>query len=154
MPADIEIFKIHLRRWVLIIGVFQVLFGCLVGFIPPTSVHWFRGIVMAHIEFTSNGVLMTVLGLLTRELRMPRWALHLWFWTLLVGTWTNGSAGVAAALSGRSSALMTTMNSAFPPPGGIENGLSTWLLMVCGVTIIAALVLTLIGLVRSRAEVG
>ena len=54
-------------------GVLQITVGCLVGFIPPSAVAWFRGIVMAHIEFTVNGVL------------------------LVVGTWANGAAGIAAA---------------------------------------------------------
>ena len=151
MTTD-DLFKTRLRRWVIIIGVFQVLFGCLVGFIPPTAVPWFRGIVMAHIEFTSNGVLMTVLGLLTRELRLPRTALHAWFWTLLVGTWANGSAGVVAAFSGNSTTLMSTINKAFPPPGGATNTLSTDLLLVTGAAIVIALLLTLAGLVRAREE--
>ena len=72
----------QLRRWVLVLGVAQVLFGCLVGFIPPTAVPWFRGIVMAHIEFTANGVLMVVIGLLARELRLGAVALKIWFCAL------------------------------------------------------------------------
>ena len=70
MHDDVESLREQLRRWVLLIGVAQVLFGCLVGFIPPTAVSWFRGIVMAHIEFTANGVLMIVVGLLARELQL------------------------------------------------------------------------------------
>src|SRR6185503_14856836 len=81
----------RLRRLVLVGGVAQVLVGCLVGFIPPTAVPWFRGIVMAHIEFTANGVLMVVIGLLARELRLGAATLKIWFWTLLIGTWTNGA---------------------------------------------------------------
>ena len=51
--------KANLKRWTLFLGVLQITVGCLVGFIPPSAVAWFRGIVMAHIEFTANGVLMT-----------------------------------------------------------------------------------------------
>ena len=63
----------------------------MVGFIPPSAVQWFRGIVMSHIEYTANGVLMIVFGFLLNELRLQRWALILWFATLQVGTWTNGT---------------------------------------------------------------
>jgi hypothetical protein len=151
MKNQVELLKEHqhLRRWVLLIGVAQVLFGCLVGFIPPTAVSWFRGIVMAHIEFTANGVLMTVVGLLARELRLGPMAWRAWFWTLLVGTWTNGAAGLVGAFAGQSSPLMPTLNQNFPAPGGPANAAVTGLLMVCGVTIVIALVLTLVGLARA-----
>jgi len=137
-----------LRRWTLILGVLQILVGCLVGLIPPTAVEWFRGIVMAHIEFTANGVLMIAIGLLTRELSLSQSALYVWFATLQFGTWTNGAAGVAAAFGGASSSFMPTLNEKFPPPHGSESALVTGLLLVCAVTIIVALVLTLYGLVR------
>jgi hypothetical protein len=141
-----------LRRWTLILGVLQILVGCLVGLTPPTAVEWFRGIVMAHIEFTANGVLMIAIGLLTRELGLGRGALLTWFATLQIGTWTNGAAGIAAAISGASSALMPTLNEQFPPPHGTANVVVSGLLTACAVTIIIALVLTLVGLARGRAS--
>ena len=150
MNTGVDSLKEELRRWVLLIGVAQVLFGCIVGFIPPTAVPWFRGIVMAHIEFTANGVLMTVIGLLARELRLSAGAWRIWFWTLIVGTWTNGAAGLVGAFAGQSSRLMPTMNQNFPPPGGAENPVVTGLLLVCGVTIVIALLLTVVGLVRAQ----
>ena len=70
MNAPSDHLVTSIRRWTLILGVLQVTVGCLVGLIPPGAVEWFRGIVMAHIEFTANGVLMIVLGLLVRELRL------------------------------------------------------------------------------------
>ena len=150
MSTEFESLKEQLRRWVLVVGVAQVLFGCAVGFIPPTAVQWFRGIVMAHIEFTANGVLMIVIGLLARELRLGAGALRVWFWTLLIGTWTNGAAGLVGAFAGQSSPLMPTINQNFPPPGGAANQVVTGLLLVCGVTIVIALVLTLAGLARTE----
>jgi hypothetical protein len=153
MNTGIDSLKEQLRRWVLLIGVAQVLFGCIVGFIPPTAVSWFRGIVMAHIEFTANGVLMMVIGLLARELRLSAGAWRIWFWTLIVGTWTNGAAGLVGAFAGQSSPLMPTLNQNFPAPGGAENPVVTGLLTVCGVTIVIALVLTVAGLARApRSE--
>ena len=137
-----------LRRWTLVLGVLQVLAGCLVGLVPPESVAWFRGIVMAHIEFTANGVLVIVLGLLVREFGLGRSALIAWFVLLQVGTWANGASGVAAALIGQSSDLMPTINARHPPPVPGDNALVSGLLIVCGLAIIAALVLTLVGLLR------
>ncbi len=154
MPTDNDLLKMRLRQWTLVLGVLQVTVGCLVGFIPPSAVEWFRAIVMAHIEFTANGVLVVVLGLLARELALGRSTLLAWFATLQVGTWSNGAAGLVAAFTGESSRLMPTMTEQFPPPGGTDNALVTGLLLLCGVTIISALLLTLYGLLSGRHSSG
>jgi hypothetical protein len=148
MANDIGALKERVQRWTIFLGVLQVTVGCLVGFIPPSAVAWFRGIVMAHIEFTANGVLMIALGLLVGRLRLPPLALQIWFATLQAGTWTNGAAGVAAAILGATSPLMTTLNEKFPPPHGTESAIVSGSLHVCGVTIMIALILTLYGLAR------
>jgi len=140
--------RMTLRRWTLLLGVLQVTAGCIVGFIPPPAVEWFRGIVMAHIEFTANGVLMVVLGLLVTEMRLATGAWLAWFVALQIGTWANGAAGVIAGIVGASSPLMPTITEKFPPPHGGDNPLVSASLMLCGVTILIALVLTLTGLVR------
>jgi hypothetical protein len=142
--------KETLRRWTLFLGVLQITVGCALGFIPPSAVSWFRGIVMAHIEFTANGVLMVAFGFLVRELRLTRWGLMLWFSALQLGTWTNGTSGVIAAFSGASSFLMPTINEKFPPPNGTNNPLVTGTLQFCGTVMMVALVLTLWGLVPAR----
>jgi hypothetical protein len=54
------------------------------------------------------------------------------------------------ALVGASSKLMPTINEKFPPPHGTDNPVVTALLMLCGVTILVALLLTLYGLLRSK----
>lgn len=149
---DLSQLKATLRRWTLILGVLQITVGCLIGFIPPSAVAWFRGIVMAHIELTANGILMIVLGLLVHEMSLQRTGLWAWFVTLQIGTWTNGAAGVAAAFLGASSKLMPTLNEKFPPPNGTDHPLVTGTLMVCGITILVALFLTLIGLLRSSGS--
>src|SRR5712691_12967796 len=96
MTTDSDILKSNLKRWTLVLGVLQITVGCIVGFIPPSAVAWFRGVVMAHIEFTANGVLMVVFGFLVKELRLSPAALKVWFATLQIGTWTNGAAGLVA----------------------------------------------------------
>ncbi len=153
MTTELNHLKATLRRWTIFLGVLQITVGCIVGFIPPTAVAWFRGIVMAHIEFTANGVLMIVFGLLVNELLLGPGALKVWFATLQIGTWTNGAAGVAAAFLGASSKLMPTINEKFPPPHGTESALVTNTLMVCGITITVALLLTLYGLWRAKSVV-
>lgn len=152
MTTQIDLVKETVRRWTLFLGVLQITVGCIVGFIPPTAVEWFRGIVMAHIEFTANGVLMVVFGFLVRELRLGKVSLWVWFALLQIGTWTNGTAGVVAAFQGATSKLMPTLTEKFPPPHGDNSALVTNTLMVCGVTILAALILTLYGLWRSKTS--
>lgn len=147
-----ERLKESLRRWTLILGVLQITVGCVVGFIPPSAVAWFRGIVMAHIEFTANGVLMVAFAFLVKDLRLPPLGLKSWFAMLQIGTWTNGAAGVAAGFLGASSKLMPTLNEKFPPPHGTDNPLVTGSLQLCGVTIMATLLLTLYGLLRTGPQ--
>ena len=148
MATDVDHLKANLKRWTLILGVLQITVGCTIGFIPPSAVAWFRGIVMAHIEFTANGVLMVAFGFLVKELHLNRTALWAWFATLQIGTWTNGAAGLAAAFLGASSQLMPTLNEKFPPPHGTDSLAVTSTLLLCGVTIMAALLLTIYGLVK------
>jgi hypothetical protein len=61
---------------------------------------------------------------------------------------------VAAAFIGASSKLMSTMNEKFPPPNGTDSPIVTGSLKLCGVTIMAALLLTLYGLLRSKSSNG
>jgi hypothetical protein len=154
MMDEMDGLRSSIRRWTLLLGVLQLTFGCMVGFIPPSAVLWFRGIVMAHIEYTANGVLMIAFGFLVNELNLQRTALKIWFAMLQVGTWTNGTAGLVGAFIGYSSFLMPSLNEKFPAPNGLDHPLVTGLLQVCGVTIMLALALTLYGLLRSRRTAG
>ena len=151
MANGTDTLKATLRRWTLLLGVLQITVGCTIGFIPPSAVEWFRGIVMAHIEFTVNGVLMVAFGFLVPELRLNATAFKVWFAALQIGTWTNGAAGVAGAFLGASSKLMPTINEKFPAPNGMDNPVVTGLLMLCGATVMLALLLTLYGLLRPKA---
>jgi hypothetical protein len=154
LPKYVSELTSRLKRWTLLLGVLQITVGCLVGLIPPSAVAWFRGIVMGHIEYTANGVLMIAFGFLVTELKLSRAALWVWFITLQIGTWTNGTAGVVGAFLGQSSPLMSTLNEKFPPPGGINAPAVTGLLQACAVTILACLALTIYGLIRSSGATG
>lgn len=151
MTPDLDGLKATIKHWTLFLGVLQITVGCLVGLIPPDAVPWFRGVVMSHIEFTANGVLVVVFAFLVFELKLSSTALKVWFATLQIGTWSNGAAGLAGAFLGASSQLMPTINEKFPAPHGLDNAAVTGLLMLCGVTILAALLLTLYGLVRGNS---
>jgi len=152
MSSNHEALKAQLKRWTLLLGVIQITFGCIIGFIPPSAVEWFRGLVMAHIEFTANGVLVVVFGFLIKEFSLSPTALKVWFVTLQIGTWTNGTAGLIAAFIGSSSILMPTINEKFPPPNAMDHPLVTGLLKTCGVTIITALRITIYGLFAAKAQ--
>jgi len=154
MTTNPDSLKESIRRCTLFLGVLQITVGCAIGFIPPSAVAWFRGIVMAHIEFTANGILMVAFAFLVRELRLGPMALKVWFVMLQIGTWTNGAAGVAAAFIGASSKLMPTLNEKFPPPHGTDNPIVTGSLTICGVTIMIAMLLTLYGLLGSKATIN
>jgi hypothetical protein len=54
------------------------------------------------------------------------------------------------AILGSSSILMTTINQKFPAPNGSDSAVVTGLLKLCGVTMMVALVLTIVGLVRRK----
>lgn len=150
MSHEVATLQLRLRRWTLILGVTQITLGCVIGFIPPTAVQWFRGIVMGHIEYTANGVLMIVFGLIIHELRLQSMALKVWFTALQIGTWTNGTAGLVGAFIGYSSVLMPTINEKFPASHGSDHMGVPGLLQLCGMVMMIAL--TLYGLVRSNAE--
>ncbi|MES2490804.1 MAG: hypothetical protein V4607_13540 [Pseudomonadota bacterium] len=152
MDRDIESLKAKIKRYTMILGVLQITVGCMVGFIPPSAVQWFRGIVMAHIELTANGVLMVVFSFLVMEMRLSATAFKVWFASLQIGTWMNGGAGVVAAFIGASSKLMPTLNEKFPPPNGTDSALVSASLQLCGITIMIALLLTLYGLFRAKAK--
>lgn len=133
----------------LLLGVVQVIAGCVVGLIPPGAVAWYRGMVMAHIQFTANGVLLIVLGLLVHDMRLTPSQFRIWFLSTQAGTWLNGIAGLIAAFTGRSSSRMPNLNATNPPPNGMSTAVYASLLF-CGLFILVGLGLTLIGLLQGR----
>jgi hypothetical protein len=149
MRHDTRALKCTLRRLTLLLGVAQVTVGCVVGLLPPTAVPWFRGIVMAHVEYTGNGVLLVALALVLPDMRLGRAALWIWFGSLQLGTWLNGSAALVAGLGGRSSRLLTVANAASAPPRGAGDPVVTGMLVATGAAVLVGLALTLAGLARA-----
>lgn len=144
-------FSERIRFYTLLLGVIQITVGCLVGLIPPDAIAWYRGLVMAHIQFTANGVLLVVLGFLLREMDLSRVQLRLWFISTQAGTWLNGIAGMMAAIIGQSSSQMPALNKAYPPPIAGSSVLVYTTLVLCGLLILVGLGLTVWGLIKGRA---
>ncbi len=133
----------------LILGVFQVLLGCIIGLIPPPAVIHFRSIVTAHIEFCVNGILLALLGVLTQYMHLSSGALFIMEITAYLGTFCNGGAFVIAGFTGYGTKLAPTVHEKFPFPNGNEGGYSeliTNCLLVCAVTVITSLSLAIVGL--------
>lgn len=142
-------FKMDRTKRIMVIGVFQVLLGCVCGLIPPPAVLHFRAMVTAHIEFCVNGTLLAVLGILTQYMTLSSPLFALLELTAYLGTFCNGGAFVISAFTGFGTKLGPTVNEKFPPPNGTEGGYSetiTNTLLVCAVTVIISLVLSMIGL--------
>ena len=93
--------------------------------------------------------LIIVFGCLVKELRLGPVALKVWFVTLVIGTWANGTAGFIGAFIGASSRLMPTITEKFPPPISGDNQIVTGMLLLCGVTLMVAFLRTPYGLLRS-----
>ncbi len=66
VATDIDRLKDNLRRWRE--RGFRSRLAAWSG--SPRRPQWFRDIVMAHIEFSANGVLMVAFGFLVKELRL------------------------------------------------------------------------------------
>ena len=136
---------------IIMMGVLQVLIGCIVGLIPPPAVVHFRSIVTAHIEFCFNGILLALMGLLTQYMALGSVSFFILEVTAYFGTFLNGSAFFISAFTGFGTKLSPTINEKFPFPNGIEGGYSdlmTTCLMTSGVTVITCLVISLVGLAR------
>jgi hypothetical protein len=95
---------------------------------------------------------LVAFGFLVSEMRLGRKAFKVWFVLLQIGTWANGAAGMVAAFVGTSSKLMPAINEKFPPPNGTDNPIVSGSLQLCGITIMAALLMTLYGLFRAKAS--
>jgi len=123
-----------------------------IGLTPPPAVPYFRGIVMAHLEFTANGVLLIAIGTLVNEMQLTPLLWKIWFVSLQLGTWCNGASGVISAVTGATSQLSPTMNEKFPPPHGSNSSMAANSLLVCAIGILTGLMLTMVGLMRNYSN--
>jgi uncharacterized membrane protein HdeD (DUF308 family) len=75
MTSNLSTLQQTLKRWTLFLGVLQIATGCVIGLVPPSAVAWYRGMVMSHIEFVMNGIMMMAFGFLVSELALGARAL-------------------------------------------------------------------------------
>ena len=143
------------RKILMVLGVTQVLLGCVLGLIPPSAVQHFRSLITAHIEFCMNGMLLALIGFLYDHMTLGPFLAVLLDTTAIVGTFTNGGAFVLAAFTGASTILSPLINSSHPPPLGTDGYWShviTNSLVVCAIATILSLIISIIGLLRHDKE--
>ena len=142
-----------LKRMILL-GVLQVLLGCIVGLIPPPAVLHFRSIVTSHIEFCVNGMLLTLLGLITNYMTLSDTMMVIMEISAYLGTFLNGTAFFVSAFTGFGSPLAPNIHEKSPFPKGTEGGYSdlmTGMLMTCAVFVICSLIIASIGLMHHKS---
>mmetsp|Transcript_3841 Transcript_3841/g.10991 ORF Transcript_3841/g.10991 Transcript_3841/m.10991 type:complete len:184 (-) Transcript_3841:1128-1679(-) len=125
-------------------GVLQCLISLLIGFIPPTAIGWYAMLVKAHVSFMFNGCLAILLAMIGPEIGKSLSAsqMKVWALTMHLGTFLNGAAHLKGAISGTKCSLIRTMGRA---PHG-DDPVMEGMLMMCGVCIVIAVALTVLGL--------
>lgn len=125
-------------------GVLQCLISLLIGFIPPTAIGWYAMLVKAHVSFMFNGCLAILLAMIGPEIGKSLSAsqMKVWALTMHLGTFLNGAAHLKGAISGTKCSFIRTMGRA---PHG-DDPVMEGMLMMCGVCIVIAVALTVLGL--------
>lgn len=131
---------------VLVAGVLLALLGMLTGLLAPVAKNR-RALLTSHLEGTANGTLLIAFGLLWTHLELSKTvelvtavlaiygAYANWFATLLSGMWGAGKKSLPLASGDHEGTKVQ------------ENTIGV-LLLTTAVTIVAATVLILIGLIR------
>lgn len=143
------------QKRMLIFGIGMVLFGCIIGLVPPPMVQHFRSLVTSHIEFTSNGMLLCIIAFCMPFLNYGSGMKKFIELNAYLGTFFNGFAFLISAVTGFGTALAPTVHEKFPFPHGITGFYSevvTGCLLLCAVTIILALALTFFGLIMAKTD--
>lgn len=130
----------------LVLGTVLFLLGLLVGFAIPKLKNPRMGLT-SHLEGTQNGMYLIVLGLLWNHLALPDGWLAAIFWLALYGTFANWFATFLAALWGAGGPMMSLAAPHHTGTAGREAFIK-FLLISLSVAMVAAVVLTLVGLIR------
>eukprot|EP01012_Entosiphon_sulcatum_P045085 TRINITY_DN60033_c0_g1_i1.p1 TRINITY_DN60033_c0_g1~~TRINITY_DN60033_c0_g1_i1.p1 ORF type:complete len:153 (+),score=22.91 TRINITY_DN60033_c0_g1_i1:41-499(+) len=144
-----------MEHLLLVLGVLQVLTGCILGLIPENQWTLYRYAVTAHLEFTANGVLLIALGYVSTKISLPSVLGPVFWLTSVVGTWINGLAFVYGAIYGELTELAPKANSEIGAAArakltGQSGQVVTGMLTICGVCIITSLFLALLGLLLGK----
>jgi hydroxylaminobenzene mutase len=127
-------------------GMFLFLIGLFTGFAEQHFANIRMGLA-AHLEGVMNGTFLIVLGAIWTELRLPRTAKAVAYWTALYGTYANWFFTILAAVFG--TAALSPITGAGHNGQAWQESLVTVGFMSVGVVIVAFTVLALWGL-RAR----
>jgi hydroxylaminobenzene mutase len=135
-----------MQEVVLVAGVLLALLGMLTGLLAPVAKNR-RALLTSHLEGTANGTLLIAFGLMWSFLELSRAAELATVVLAIYGTYANWFATGLAALWGAGRKAMPLASGEFEGTKTQENVIAVLLLTVA-VTIIAATVLILVGLLR------
>jgi (hydroxyamino)benzene mutase len=128
-------------------GMFLFLIGLMTGFAEQHFANVRMGLA-AHLEGVMNGTLLIALGAIWTEVRLPRTAKAVAYWTALYGTYANWLFTTLAAVFG--TAALSPITGAGHSGQPWQESLVTAGFISVGVVIVAFSVLALWGL-RARA---
>jgi (hydroxyamino)benzene mutase len=137
------------RRRLLWHGMFLFLLGLFTGFVEQNFANPRMGLA-AHLEGVMNGTFLLALGAVWSEVRLsPRLKGAAW-WTALYGTYANWAVTTMAAIFGTAAMSPITAAGRSAPPW--QESVVTFGFMTVGVGIVAAAILVLSGLRRTRTS--
>jgi hydroxylaminobenzene mutase len=129
-------------------GMFLFLLGLLTGFVEQRFANVRMGLA-AHLEGVLNGTFLVALGAIWPEVRLPRAAKAMAYWTALYGTYANWFVTMLAAIFG--TAALSPVTAAGHSGWPWQEGLVTAGFISVGLVIVASSLLVLWGL-RARAS--
>jgi hydroxylaminobenzene mutase len=135
-----------MQETVLVAGVLLALLGMLTGLLAPVAKNR-RALLTSHLEGTANGTLLIAFGLLWPYLKLPDGTELVTTVLAIYGTYANWLATLLAGMWGAGKKSMPLAAGDHEGTKAQENVIAAMLLSVA-VTIIAATVLILVGLLR------
>jgi hydroxylaminobenzene mutase len=125
------------------------LIGLITGFAQQHFANMRMGLA-AHLEGVMNGTFLIALGAIWTEVRLPRTAKAVAYWTALYGTYMNWLITTIAAVFG--TAALSPITAAGHSGQPWQEGLVTAGFMSVGIVIVSSSVLVLWGLQNKVAE--
>jgi (hydroxyamino)benzene mutase len=139
----------HANRRLMWHGMFLFLLGLFTGFAEQHFANMRMGLA-AHLEGVMNGTFLVALGAIWNEVRLPRPAKAIAYWSVLYGTYVNWLVTTLAAIFG--TAALSPITAAGRSGQPWQESLVTAGFMSVGIVIVAVSILILWGLRASAAE--
>ena len=135
-----------MQEVVLFAGVLLALLGMLTGLLSPVAKNR-RALLTSHLEGTANGTLLIAFGLLWPHLELPNGLEGVTAALAIYGSYSNWFATLLSGLWGAGKKTMPIASGDYEGTEVQENVIAV-LLLTTAITIIAATVLILVGLIR------